>query len=171
MGEGDAGTPRKTHQAASPARARGPQSCGSTGLRRGQNRSEHKAPRRPASGSLWASPYPPPVGGAVEPVPGGGKRGASRTPPGSQTPCASVEAMDASALLSATTPQPRRGPGRSFARLTYPAGGQFPRLLSPPAAHPPLRHPSQGLAAGRAQTLSRPQGPAASAAPEPATRP
>lgn len=126
----------------------------------------------PKPASERFSPLPAPT----LPQPGGAagdrarQRQARRCPAPRQVlrpPRASDEATEAGALLSATTPRTRSYPGRSFARLTYPAKGQFLRLLSPPATHP-----SRGLAAGQAQALlSAPEGPVASAAPEPGTRP
>lgn len=68
------------------------------------------------------APTFPPASGTAEPVPGGGRRGASCKPPDSQT-CTSIKASNASALLSTTTPQPQCCLGRSFVCLTYLAWG------------------------------------------------
>lgn len=76
-------------------------------------------------------------------------------------------------MLSATTPWTRRCPDRSFARLTYPARGQFSSPTVATRYRPRLEHPSQGnsqLGGPRLSPLP-PRGPVASATPETGTRP
>lgn len=121
-----------------------------------------------------ASSYPPPARRrSRSPCQAEAGEAASRTPPGSQAPRAPAMRPRRPALCC--LPQLRgRGAARAEVLRASPIrpGGQFLCLLSPPTARPQLRHPSRGLAAGRAQSLlSAPKGPAAWAAPEPGTRP
>lgn len=66
------------------------------------------------------------------------------------------------------------GPDAVWAEFLHasPIRGQFLCLLSPPTTPLPLKHASQGLAAGQAQMLfPAPKGPVASGEPEPLTCP
>lgn len=60
MGEGDAGTSRKAHPAASPARARGPQSGGSTGLAQGPEPLPAQSPAPASERLALGQPLPSP---------------------------------------------------------------------------------------------------------------
>lgn len=77
MGEGGKQAPLGRQTWPTPqARARGPQSRSSAGLRRSRNSSEHKAPSRPASGSALCPLLPSPSRAAQpETVPGRGRQG------------------------------------------------------------------------------------------------
>lgn len=157
------------------ARARGPQPQSSAGLRRSRNRSEHKAPSRPASGSRLCPLLPSPSRAAQpETVPGRGRRGGVPHPARFSDPRALATRPRRPALCC---PPQLRGPGAARAEVLRASpiqpGASFFACSRPPLPARAAQDTRVGDSqlGGPRHSLVPPKGPAASAAPEPGTRP
>lgn len=150
-------------------RRRVPQACAGAGIALS---TKPRAGQRAALDS--ARSYPPPTGRRSQrPCQAEAGEAASRTPPGSQTPARQRRGRGGRRFVVRHNSADPALPGQKFCAPHLSSQGPLSSPILAPRCPPARRrHPSRGLAARRAQTLpSAPKGPAASAAPEPGTRP